>query len=161
MKARARNKKKAGRPAVITPAVVEAVGELMALGVPEEYACTLQGVKPATFGPAVCRNPDFKAIMMRHHAQFMADSLRIIKEGGEKVTLDAGLDKAGNPVTEEKVLPWTGRAWILERRYKPHFTKTEVHKPGEGKGEQGGLMSEAEMLQLEQMTRALVKGERS
>ncbi len=139
-----------GRPPKITIKEVRAIGELMALGVPEAYACELHGVNPETFGPAVSRKPEFKRAMMVHHAQFMAESLKIIKEGGERVMV---MTTEG---ASEKILPWTGRAWILERRYKPHFNKTEVHKPGEGKGEHGGLMTAEEMADLERMTKALV-----
>lgn len=150
-KAKLAKANKGGRPAKITASVVEEVCEHMALGVPEEYACALVGVNPATFGPAVCRNPEFKAIKLRHDAKFMSDSLRVIKEGGERVTVET------TEGPSEKVLPWTGRAWILERRYKPHFNKSEVVKPTEGENEKGGLMTTAEMADLEKMTKALVR----
>lgn len=142
---------KGGRPAVITAAKVEAIGELMALGVPEDYACALEGINPESFGPAVSRSPAFKRIMRVHHARFMAESLKIIKEGGERVMVET------TEGPSEKILPWTGRAWILERRYKPHFNRTDIVKDKEGAGERGGLMSPQEMAELEQITKALVK----
>lgn len=145
-----------GRPPKITIKEVRAIGELMALGVPEAYACELHGVNPETFGPAVSRKPEFKRAMMVHHAQFMAESLKIIKEGGEVLRTAEGADDSGKQVFKDRIVPWTGRAWILERRYKPHFNKTEVHKPGEGKNESGGLMTAEEMADLERMTKALV-----
>src|SRR5215471_20871630 len=74
---------KGGRPAKITLKTVAAVGELMALGVPDEYACALHGVNPETFGPAVSRKPEFKEAMKRHHAAFMARACRAIADGGE------------------------------------------------------------------------------
>jgi hypothetical protein len=143
-------KAKRGRPAKITLAVVREVGELMALGVPEDYACALVGVNAETFGPAVSRKASFKAAMKVHHAQFMAESLKIIKEGGERVTVTT----ADGP--SEKILPWTGRAWILERRYKPHFNKTDVLKNTEAPGERGGFTAD-DLLEMEQMTKALLK----
>ena len=149
-----------GRPAKITAAVVEEVCEHMALGVPEVYACALVGVNPETFGPAVCRNPEFKAIKMRHDARFMADSLKKIRDGGEWVPV---LNTDGSPVVDEagrpvlKHVPWQGRAWIMERRYKPHFNKTDIVKDKEGAGEQGGLMPAATMAELERMTKEMVR----
>lgn len=149
-------KSKVGRPAKITAAVVEEVAALMADGVPEHYACALVGVNAETFGPAVSRNPELRAIKDRHDARFIADSCRIIKEGGEKVQLLAGEDKEGNPTYAEKVLPWTGRAWLLERRYKPHFNKTDSHALTDPTGKEKGL--EAELLELERvMKRAILK----
>ncbi len=141
---------KGGRPPKITLGVVQEIGALMALGVPEEYACALHGVNPETFGPAVSRKPAFKAAMRVHHARFMAESLQIIKEGGERVTVET----ADGP--SEKILPWTGRAWILERRYKPHFNKTDIVKGSEDRGDKGGLMTQDEMLELEKITKHLV-----
>lgn len=150
--------KKNGRPQKITAAVVEEVSAHMALGVPEEYACALAGVNPATFGPAVSRSEEFKAIKRRHDARFMVESLSIIRAGGEKIELAAGQDKEGNPIVEEKMMPWTGRAWILERRYKPHFNRTEVLKPKEDANEAGGLLTRKDLDEMEQMARKLFTG---
>lgn len=141
--------KRPGRPPKITAAMVERVAALMADGTPEEFACAACGVNPETFGPAVSRNPEFKAIKRRHDAKFITESLAIIKAGGEKLQLADGVDKHGDEVFVEKIMPWTGRAWILERRYKPHFNKTEVHKDRETAGESGGLLSEQDMIDLE------------
>lgn len=152
-------KNKGGRPAVITAAVVDEVCGHMALGVPEEYACAMVGVNPATFGPAVSRSEVFKAISRGHHAKFMAESLGFIKQGGERITLKSGEDKDGNDIFVDKVLPWQGRAWILERRYKPHFNRTEVVKPQQGPGEGGGLMTEQDMADLEKaMKQQILRG---
>jgi hypothetical protein len=140
-----------GRPAKITAKVVEEIGAMMALGVPEDYACALHGINPATFGPAVSRSEAFKNIMRVHHARFMAESLQIIKEGGERIQI------ATEQGFTEKIMPWSGRAWILERRYKPHFTRTDILKGSEAPGERGGLMSAEDLKELEKMGRALVK----
>lgn len=153
-KKRKASKNLGGRPRKITPQVVEEVAALMAKGVPEEYACALCGVLSETYGPAVSRSPELKAIARRHHAQFIADSLEIIKKGGEVIEVVDGQDEAGNPIIKEKLMPWTGRAWIMERRYKPHFTRTEVVKPAEGVGERGGLLlAVEEQAALEQMAK--------
>lgn len=151
------NGRNVGRPRVITAAVVEEVSALMAKGVPEEFACSLCGVNPETYGPAVSRNPEFKNIARRHHAEYIAESMDIIKAGGEKVQLLAGEDKEGNPIYAEKIMPWTGRAWVLERRYKPHFNRTEVVKGKEDPGERGGLLNEQDMLELEKAVKQQLK----
>lgn len=143
-----------GRPAVITLAVVEQVGELMALGVPEEYACALAGVKAETFGPAVSRKAAFKAAMVKHHARFMEESLRRIRDGGEIVQRADGVGKDGEPVYREERVPWTGRAWILERRYKPHFNRTDQHALTKADGS-GCLLTSLDMGELERMAQAL------
>jgi len=140
---------KGGRPPKITLSKVERIGALMALGVPEDYACALHGINPESFGPAVSRNPGFKCAMKVHHAQFMVEALEIIKAGGERVMVET----ADGP--SEKILPWTGRAWILERRYKPHFNRTDTHALTDSKGG-GGLMTDAELGELERMAKALV-----
>jgi len=143
-------KNKGGRPPKVTLAKVEAIGELMALGVPEDYACALHGILPETFGPAVSRNPAFKWAMRVHHAKFMAESLQIIKEGGERVMVET------TEGPSEKILPWTGRAWILERRYKPHFNRTDTHAVSKADG--SAFFSEADMQEMERIGRALAKG---
>ena len=147
---------KGGRPRKITAAVVEEVAALMATGVPEEYACSLCGVLAETYGPAVSRSPELKAIARTHHARFITESLEIIKKGGEVIQIVDGTDESGQPVLREKVMPWTGRAWIMERRYKPHFTRTEVVKGAESVGERGGLMlAVEEQAELEQLAKSM------
>ncbi len=149
-KGKARRKTSAGRPPIITATVVEKVCELMALGLPEEYACAHEGVNPATFGPAVSRSEAFKAIKRRHDASFMAESLRVIASGGEKIEV-----KGANGEMHETFRPWQGRAWLLERRHKPHFNRTDTVAPS---GRDGGALSEREMLELETMAKALFVG---
>jgi hypothetical protein len=141
-------KGKAGRPRKITLAKVNEVGELMATGVPERYACALAGVNAETFGPAVSRNPEFREAMEKHHARFMADSLKIIAQGGEVESMTSG-DK-----TYDRVKPWTGRAWILERRYKPWFNKTDTVAMTDPKGASLPLTAD-DMKELEQIGREM------
>ena len=151
-----RQRNKGGRPAIITAAVVEEVAALMAGGVPEHFACALVGVNPETFGPAVSRTPQFRAIKDRHDARFIAASVKIIREGGEKIQLQTGTDETGAPVMTEKVLPWTGRAWLLERRYKPHFNKTDTHALTDGAGKDKAL--EADLVELEKVMKKAILG---
>lgn len=155
-----RKKSKGGRPRTITAKIVEEVGEYMADGIPQDYACALVGVNSATFGPVVSRREDFREIMLLKHARYMARALKAIKEGGEEITYTQSdgapqMDKDGLPMT--RIRPWTGFAWVLERRYKPHFNKTEVHKPQESKGESGGLTLD-QVAELEKMAKAMYVG---
>jgi len=150
-------KAKGGRPRKITREVVEEVGSYMADGIPQEYACALVGVNSDTFGPVVSRTPEFKEIMLLKHARYMARAMKAIKEGGEIVPV---VNEEGKPVLADngapavRIRPWTGFAWVLERRYKPHFNKTEVVKPREDRGEQGGLTM-AEAADLAKMAKAM------
>jgi len=156
MRPMTKKKQPVGRPAKITLSVVDKVGELMALGIPEEHACALCGVNAATFGPAVSRSEAFKAALKLHHARFMARALKGIAAGGEVAQFT---DQDDN--VRDVRLPWQGLAWILERRYKPHFNKTEVHKDKEADGERGGLLTAADMAELERIMRAeVIEGER-
>jgi hypothetical protein len=155
-----KKKSKGGRPRKITRQIVEEVGEYMADGIPQDYACALVGVNASTFGPVVSRREDFREIMLLKHARYMARALKAIKEGGEEIIYrDASgapeMDKDG--VTKTRIRPWTGFAWVLERRYKPHFNRTEVHKPAESHGESGGLTM-AEAAELEKMAKAMYVG---
>lgn len=137
-----------GRPPVITLAVVERVSELMALGMPEEDACALAGVNAETYGPAVSRSPEFKAVHRLNKARFMERALRAIANGGEiRVTED----EEGN--AKEERVPWTGLAWILERRHKPHFNKRE--ELAHGVAGAGVFFSADEERMLEEMAKEL------
>lgn len=121
-------KGKAGRPRKITLAVVNKVGALLALGMPQEYACALNGVNASTFASSVCINEELKEALRIHHARFMRDALKSIKEGGKRIMLASG------DGMNERLAPWTGLAWILERRYKPHFNRTDTHAITDDKG---------------------------
>lgn len=146
-------RKSAGRPAKITAAVVERVAETMSYGVPEEYACELHGVNAATFGPAVSRNEAFKAIKKRWDARFIERACKGIAQGGE-------VEKFVNAEGEERDVrkPWQGLAWLLERRYKPHFNRTDQHALTAPGGEP--VLSEEAMADLSRIARELfVKGE--
>lgn len=146
---------------MITVAVVEEVARLMAKGMPEKYACALVGVSAETFGPAVSRNAELKAVHTRILAEFIRDSLDIIVKGGEVIRMATGEMVDGEPVVQEKVMPWTGRAWILERRHKPDFTKTIVEAKGDKDApSSGALLSEADMLLMEKvMKEKIMRGE--
>ena len=112
----AKKKSKGGRPRVITRQIVEEVGEYMADGIPQDYACALVGVNASTFGPVVSRREDFREIMLLKHARYMARALKAIKEGGEEIvqTNEKGEpEKDKNGLTQTRIRPWTGFAWVL------------------------------------------------
>jgi hypothetical protein len=136
--------RKRGRPQTVTLEKVNEVGALMGEGMPERFACLLVGINPETFGPAVSRNQEFRDALDKHHAVYIRDSLAFIKRGGDR-------DEQGRVTA-----PWTARAWVLERRYRPHFNRTDNHAITDNKGEQRGLMTEEEMRELSAMTRPLV-----
>lgn len=146
-------KNKGGRPPVITRKVVERVSELMALGMPEEDACALAGVNPETFGPAVSRKPEFKALHRVNKAKFMERALLAIANGGEMHAV-ADVDKDGNEITRMERVPWTGLAWILERRHKPYFNKRDEVAHGLA-GVPGMYFTSEEERMLEDMARDL------
>lgn len=122
-------KKAHGRPRVITPTVVEQVAETMSMGVPEEFACLLHGVNPSTFGPALSRSPELQAIKKKWDAKFMERACKAIAAGGEIETING----ADGPRDVRK--PWQGFAWLLERRFRQHFCRLELHAPADDRGE--------------------------
>lgn len=143
--------RKEGRPPKITAAVVEKVAETMSYGVPEEYACALHGVNPATFGPAVSRSEAFKAIKRRHDARFIERACKGISAGGE-------IEQLANAEGETRDVrkPWQGLAWLLERRHWKDFMKKDrVEVTGK---DGGGVLGEADMLELERIVKARVLG---
>jgi len=100
-----------GRPRLITVEKVQAIGDLIALGLTEEQACLAEGVNPATFGPACCRNEGFRNALKAKQAEFLAKAVRLIAAG---------------------TTGWQGLAWLLERRHKPQFSRSETpqgHSP--------------------------------
>jgi len=141
-------KSQRGRPAKVTASVVEKVAETMSFGVPEEYACQLHGVNPATFGPAVSRSEVFKAIKRKWDAKFIARACQGIAQGGE---IEQLMDAEGQPRDVRK--PWQGLAWLLERRYKPHFNKTDTHALTQPGGEP--VLSEAAMEELSRIAKGM------
>lgn len=94
-----------GRPPILTLERVQAVGELIALGLTEEQACMAEGINPETFGPACCRNGEFRNALKEKQAEFLANAVRHIAAGATG---------------------WQGRAWLLERRHKPQFSRSET-----------------------------------
>ncbi len=118
-----------GRPAKITIEVVRDVGEWIGKGMTEEQACAYCGVNPATFGPAVARNPALKAELNRAQLTFMATALERMSSGCAE--------------------GWTSMAWILERRHRKQFCRVEVHAAADQNGELLGFTPE----QVEEMRR--------
>lgn len=95
---------KRGRPAKITLAVVERIGRLIAKGLTEEQACLRIGINHSSFRTARHRNAEFETAIKKAQAEYLDESLDRIAEG---------------------VRGWQGRAWILERRHKPQFTRVD------------------------------------
>jgi hypothetical protein len=120
-------------------AVVIAVAEDIANGATEEQSCHFHGVNPATFGPAVCRNSQFRNAIKKGQAHFVCTALRAIKQGGI-------VDGFGRQ-------PWQALAWILERRHKPQFNRTEAVAIGvDGSG---AVLTDAQMETLSRIAKDL------
>lgn len=96
-------KRKPGRPAKITPEVIDRIARLIAKGMTEEQACVRIGVNHHSLRTARSRNDEFEAAIKRAQAEYLDESLDMIGSG---------------------VRGWQGRAWILERRHKPQFNRT-------------------------------------
>lgn len=106
LRARAR---KGGRPAQITLDVVKAIGELVAVGMPERSACYAMTppVNYDSFRAARRRNPLLGLVIEQAQAEFMFRALRIIQ-----------VDGTGS----------TGYRWILERRHAEDFAVKAVRR---------------------------------
>jgi hypothetical protein len=145
-------KSKVGRPAKITLPVVAEVGKLIALGLTEEQACLAQNppVNLGSYRSACNRNEEFATAVKKAQAEFLVRAVKAISEGGE---VEYGLTADGKP--SQRVKQWTGLAWILERRHKPQFNRVEGHAITDSQG--GELLTEKDMLELEQITKSEVK----
>jgi hypothetical protein len=95
-------KRKPGRPAVVTMDKVEQIARLIAKGMTEEQACVRVGVNHSSFRTARHRNEEFETAIKLAQAEFLDESLDVIGKGEKG---------------------WQGRAWILERRHNPQFSK--------------------------------------
>lgn len=135
-------KRKTGRPAKITLAAVRAVGHLIALGMTEEQACLAEALNHGSFRSAVHRKPTFATAIKSEHAQFLRRALTAIADGGEVSTLGGG-----------SRAPWTGLAWILERRHKPQFNRTEAAVLAIAAG--GAVLTPEQMVELERLAKQM------
>lgn len=122
-------KRKPGRPQTITLAVVQEIAEDIGYGMTHEQACDAAGVKLKSLEMACSRNPEFVGAIKRGQAFFLRRALRSIADGGEYCPLLKALR------------PWTGLAWILERRHKPQFSRLDAHAHVT---QSGGLLLTAE-----------------
>lgn len=125
--------KKRGRPPKITLPIVQKIGEWIALGMTEEQACCKEGVNLRTFQSAK-EKEEFSAPIKKAQAEFLARALTAIADGGEPDVVTVR-GTGGIPIS--KVVgrkPWTGLAWILERRHKPQFNRTETVAPSDDMG---------------------------
>jgi len=91
-----------GRPAIITLAIVEQIGQLIAKGMTEEQACLRVGVNLNSFRTARQRNPEFELAVKLAQANFLDQAIDIIAKGGRG---------------------WQGLAWLLERRHGEQFRR--------------------------------------
>ena len=91
-----------GRPAMITLALVQQVGQLIAKGMTEEQACLRVGINHGSFRTARHRSPEFDTAIREIHARYLDESIDVIEKGGRG---------------------WQGRAWILERRHGDQFRR--------------------------------------
>jgi hypothetical protein len=99
------DKRRRGRPATITLAIVQEIARLIAKGMTEEQACLRVGINPASLRTAKHRNPEFETAIKEAQAEYLDESLDIIGQGGRG---------------------WQGRAWILERRHGEQFRRNSA-----------------------------------
>lgn len=126
-----------GRPQVVTLAVVQEIAADIGYGMTEEQACAAANVGYAAFKKAEQRNPEFVLAIKKGQAIFLRRALRNIADGGEYCPLIKGLR------------PWTGLAWLLERRHGAQFRRVDAHV---GMAAPGGLlMSPEDEAELQRM----------
>jgi hypothetical protein len=92
-----------GRPAIITLALIEQVGALIARGLTEEQGCLRVGINYCSFRTARSRNPEFESAIKQAKADFLDQAIDTIAKGGRG---------------------WQGLAWLLERRHADQFRRT-------------------------------------
>lgn len=98
-------KRARGRPRVITADVIKRVATLIGKGMTHEYACALTGISNKSLETARSRNPDFEGAIKKGQAVWMEKALDL---------LWARVDN------------WQPIAWLLERRHKALFSKTDT-----------------------------------
>jgi hypothetical protein len=89
--------------------VVQKIAQLIAKGMTEEQACLRVCVNHASFRTARHRNAEFETAVKEGQAEFLDESLDVIRKGARG---------------------WQGLAWILERRHGEQFRRTtgmELH----------------------------------
>lgn len=108
-----RRRRKVGRPALVTLAVVEAVGAKVAQGMPVRAACHAQTppVNYDSFQSARRRNAEFALVIEQAQADFMFAALQAIS-----------VDGPGSG----------GYRWILERRHAEDFGPGAVRRTVSG-----------------------------
>jgi len=126
------------------------IGGLIALGATEEQACLAQNppVNLESFRTARKRNPEFELPIKKAQADFLARALPTIANGGEVEEWVSG----GKVVW--RVKPWTGLAWILERRHKPQFNRTDTHAVTDEKG--APFLTDEDMKELSKTAKEMI-----
>lgn len=94
-----------GRPTKFTTDLLEKLGEAIAAGMPDRYACDRVGITEDTLRVWRTEKPGFSAYLDHMRSERMLTRLNRIDVG------ESG---------------WQGTAWILERRWGEHFARPEL-----------------------------------
>lgn len=139
-----------GRPRTVTLEKVKGVGNWIALGMTEEQACLAEEVSYAALKKAQQRRPEFVLAIKRAQVQFLKRALSSIANGGEvrALRLESG-------ALVERLMPWTGLAWLLERRHKPQFNRTDGALAIAVGAEGGAFFTEADLADLARMAKEM------
>ena len=121
MKQQRTAKRGPGRPAKLTLAQIEQIGQDIALGLTEEQACVRLRVNLSSFRTAKRRNSAFESVIQTARARSLFEALTDIRNG-----------RRG----------WQGAAWILERRHQPQFARAYVPVPQAPSGDNGTIFPE-------------------
>ncbi len=140
-------KRKVGRPAKVTLDMMAAIAEDIAFGLTEEQAC-FGRVNLETFRSAK-RRDEFSQPIKEAQSKFLRRAVRAIAEGGEHQVIGEG-EKA--TVIRK---PWQGMAWLLERRYKPQFNRTEQVAQTDAEGR--AIFTPQDFKDLEEIGKELVR----
>jgi hypothetical protein len=93
------------KSAVLNLELVTKIGQSIARGLTEEQACMAHKVKLDTFRKACQRNEEYGEALQIARSLFLEDATTRIYAGTSG---------------------WQGAAWILERRHKAQFARTEM-----------------------------------
>ncbi len=114
---------KGGRPSSYTEAIADRIMVETAKGLPPEFACPLAGISRATFY-------NWKTRGEAGEDPFVGFLDRL--QRAEAEAMASLYDEVRNAEGGKDAIPWTSRAWCLERRWPRTFGKTvqEVEHTG-------------------------------
>lgn len=124
-------------------AVIERIACRIGKGCTEEQACVLEGISVKSFDSAKRRNPQFAGVVKKRQAEFIDNALDVIADGGMASVVD------GKVIMK----PWTGLAWILERRHRAQFARLEAKS--EAVSSDGTVLSQEQIDDLGRIARKL------